>query len=182
MSEEVQKKRWYVVQAFSGYEGRVQKTLIEHIKLNEMEDYFGEILVPTEEVVEMRAGQKRKSERKFFPGYVLVEMVMNDQSWHLVKSIDRVMGFIGGTAERPAPISPKEVDRIMSRLQESHDSPRPRTMFEVGQIVRVTDGPFADFNGTVEGVDYEKSRLKVSVSIFGRATPVELEFSQVEKD
>jgi transcriptional antiterminator NusG len=182
MSEEVQKKRWYVVQAFSGYEGRVQKTLIEHIKLNGMEDYFGEILVPTEEVVEMRAGQKRKSERKFFPGYVLVEMAMNDQSWHLVKSIDRVMGFIGGTAERPAPISTKEVERIMSRLQESHDSPRPRTMFEVGQIVRVTDGPFADFNGTVEGVDYEKSRLKVSVSIFGRATPVELEFSQVEKD
>jgi transcriptional antiterminator NusG len=130
----------------------------------------------------MRAGQKRKSERKFFPGYVLVEMAMNDQSWHLVKSTDRVMGFIGGTAERPAPISQKEVDRIMSRLQESHDSPRPRTMFEVGQIVRVTDGPFSDFNGTVEEVDYEKSRLKVSVSIFGRATPVELEFSQVEKD
>ena len=182
MSEEVQKKRWYVVQAFSAYEGRVQKTLIEHIKLNEMEDYFGEILVPTEEVVEMRAGQKRKSERKFFPGYVLVEMVMNDQSWHLVKSIDRVMGFIGGTKERPAPISPKEVDNIMSRLQESHDSPRPRTMFEVGQIVRVIAGPFADFNGTVEEVDYDKSRLKVSVSIFGRATPVDLEFSQVEKD
>jgi transcriptional antiterminator NusG len=182
MSEEVQKKRWYVVQAFSGYEGRVQKTLIEHIKLNGMEEYFGEILVPTEEVVEMRSGQKRKSERKFFPGYVLVEMAMNDQSWHLVKSIDRVMGFIGGTAERPAPISQKEVDRIMSRLQESHDSPRPRTLFEVGQIVRVTDGPFSDFNGTVEEVDYDKSRLKVSVSIFGRATPVELEFSQVEKD
>ena len=182
MSEEVQKKRWYVVQAFSGYEGRVQKTLIEHIKLNGMEEYFGDILVPTEEVVEMRAGQKRKSERKFFPGYVLVEMAMNDQSWHLVKNTDRVMGFIGGTAERPAPISAKEVDRIMSRLQESHESPRPRTLFEVGQIIRVTDGPFADFNGTVEDVDYEKSRLKVSVSIFGRATPVELEFSQVEKD
>ena len=147
-----------------------------------MEDYFGDILVPTEEVVEMRAGQKRKSERKFFPGYVLVEMAMNDQSWHLVKSIDRVMGFIGGTAERPAPISQKEVNNIMSRLQESHESPRPRTMFEAGQIVRVIDGPFSDFNGTVEEVDYEKSRLKVSVSIFGRATPVELEFSQVEKD
>jgi len=172
MSEEVQKKRWYVVQAFSGYEGRVQKTLIEHIKLNEME----------EEVVEMRAGQKRKSERKFFPGYVLVEMAMNDQSWHLVKSIDRVMGFIGGTAERPAPISQKEVDNILNRLQESHDSPRPRTLFEAGQVVRVIEGPFADFNGTVESVDYEKSRLKVSVSIFGRATPVDLEFSQVEKD
>lgn len=182
MSEAVQKKRWYVVQAFSGYEGRVQKTLIEHIKLSGMEEYFGDILVPTEEVVEVRAGQKRKSERKFFPGYVLVEMAMNDQSWHLVKDTDRVMGFIGGTAERPAPISQKEVDNIMNRLQESHESPRPRTLFEVGQIVRVTDGPFADFNGTVEEVDYDKSRLKVSVSIFGRATPVELEFSQVEKD
>jgi transcriptional antiterminator NusG len=182
MSEELQKKRWYVVQAFSGYEGRVQKTLTEYIKLNAMEDYFGEILVPTEEVVEMRAGQKRKSERKFFPGYVLVEMAMNDDSWHLVKSIDRVMGFIGGSKERPAPISQKEVDNILNRLQESHDSPRPRTLFEAGQIVRVTEGPFVDFTGTVEKVDYEKSRLKVSVSIFGRATPVDLDFSQVEKD
>ncbi|MEG3755768.1 transcription termination/antitermination protein NusG [Psychromonas sp. B3M02] len=182
MTEEVQKKRWYVVQAFSGYEGRVQKTLLEHIRLNEMEEHFGQILVPTEEVVEMRAGQKRKSERKFFPGYVLVEMAMNDDSWHLVKSIDRVMGFIGGTAERPAPISKKEVDNILNRLQESHDTPRPRTLFEAGEVVRVTDGPFADFSGTVEEVDYDKSRLKVSVSIFGRATPVELEFSQVEKN
>lgn len=182
MSEEVQKKRWYVVQAFSGFEGRVQKTLIEHIKLNGMEEHFGEILVPTEEVVEMRAGQKRKSERKFFPGYVLVEMAMNDASWHLVKNTDRVMGFIGGTKERPAPISQKEVDNIMNRLKESVDSPRPRTLFEAGQIVRVIDGPFADFSGTVEEVDYDKSRLKVSVSIFGRATPVDLEFSQVEKD
>jgi len=182
MTEEVKKMRWYVVQAFSGYEGRVQKTLIEHIRLNEMEEYFGQILVPTEEVVEMRAGQKRKSERKFFPGYVLVEMVMNDDSWHLVKSTDRVMGFIGGTAERPAPISKKEVDNILNRLQQSHDAPRPRTLFEAGEVVRVTDGPFADFSGTVEEVDYDKSRLKVSVSIFGRATPVDLEFSQVAKD
>jgi len=182
MTVDVQEKKWYVVQAFSGYENRVQKTLLEHIKLNAMEKDFGEILVPTEEVVEMRGGQKRKSERKFFPGYVLVEMAMNDASWHLVKNIHRVLRFIGGTKERPAPITKDEVDNIMNRLQISHDSPRPRTLFEPGQIVRVIDGPFIDFSGTVEHVDYEKNRLKVSVSIFGRATPVDLEFSQVEKD
>ncbi|GAB2684121.1 transcription termination/antitermination protein NusG [Aliiglaciecola sp. 3_MG-2023] len=174
-------KKWYVVQAFSGYEGRVQKTLIEHIKMNGMEDYFGEILVPTEEVVEMRAGQKRKSERKFFPGYVLVEMEMNEESWHLVKSVPRVLGFIGGTSDRPMPISKKEADAILNRLEESVDKPKPKTLFEPGEVVRVTDGPFADFNGVVEEVDYEKSRLKVSVLIFGRSTPVELEFGQVEK-
>jgi len=175
------KKRWYVVQAFSGYEGRVAQSLREHIKMNGMEDKFGEVLVPTEEVVEMRAGQRRKSERKFFPGYVLVEMAMDEESWHLVKSIPRVLGFIGGTAERPAPISQKEADTILNRLNESVDKPRPKTMFEPGELVRVNDGPFADFNGTVESVDYDKSRLTVSVSIFGRATPVELEFGQVEK-
>ncbi|MEP4891390.1 MAG: transcription termination/antitermination protein NusG [Aliiglaciecola sp.] len=174
-------KKWYVVQAFSGYEGRVQKTLVEHIKMNGMEDYFGEILVPTEEVVEMRAGQKRKSERKFFPGYVLVEMEMNEESWHLVKSVPRVLGFIGGTSDRPMPISKKEADAILNRLEESVDKPKPKTLFEPGEVVRVTDGPFADFNGVVEEVDYEKSRLKVSVLIFGRSTPVELEFGQVEK-
>ena len=179
MSEGV--KRWYVVQAFSQYEGRVKKTLEEHIKMHGMEDYFGEILVPTEEVVEMRAGQKRKSERKFFPGYVLVEMEMNDDSWHLVKSIPRVLGFIGGTSDRPAPISKREADAILNRLEESVDKPKPKTLFEPGEVVRVTDGPFADFNGVVEEVDYEKSRLKVSVLIFGRSTPVELEFGQVEK-
>ena len=175
------KKRWYVVQAFSGYEGRVSQSLKEYIKLNGMEDKFGEVLVPTEEIVEMRAGQRRKSERKFFPGYVLVEMTMDEESWHLVKSIPRVLGFIGGTAERPAPISQREVDTILNRLNESVDKPKPKTMFEPGELVRVNDGPFADFNGTVESVDYDKSRLTVSVSIFGRATPVELEFSQVEK-
>lgn len=175
------KKRWYVVQAFSGYEGRVSQSLREYIKLNGMEDKFGEVLVPTEEIVEMRAGQRRKSERKFFPGYVLVEMAMDEESWHLVKSIPRVLGFIGGTAERPAPISQREVDTILNRLNESVDKPKPKTMFEPGELVRVNDGPFADFNGTVESVDYDKSRLTVSVSIFGRATPVELEFSQVEK-
>ncbi|CAM2986811.1 transcription termination/antitermination protein NusG [Moritella viscosa] len=179
MSE--QKMRWYVVQAFSGFEGRVQKTLLEHIKIHEMEEYFGEILVPTEEVVEMRAGQRRKSERKFFPGYVLVQMVMNDESWHLVSSLPRVLGFIGGTKERPAPITQKEADRILNRLQDAIDKPRPKTLFEVGEVVRVSDGPFADFNGVVEEVDYEKSRLKVSVLIFGRSTPVELDFGQVEK-
>ncbi|MBL1378952.1 transcription termination/antitermination protein NusG [Zobellella iuensis] len=179
MSE--QRMRWYVVQAFSGYEGRVAKSLREHIKMHGMEDQFGEVLVPTEEVVEMRAGQKRKSERKFFPGYVLVQMQMNDGTWHLVRSIPRVMGFIGGTPERPAPISDKEADAILNRLQDAVDKPKPKTLFEPGEVVRVTEGPFADFNGVVEEVDYEKSRVKVSVLIFGRSTPVELEFGQVEK-
>ncbi|MGI2261630.1 transcription termination/antitermination protein NusG [Shewanella sp. GXUN23E] len=175
------KKRWYVVQAFSGYEGRVCKSLIEHIKMHGMEHHFGEVLVPTEEVVEMRAGQRRKSERKFFPGYVLVQMEMNDESWHLVKSIPRVMGFIGGTSDRPAPISDREAEAILQRLQETTESPTHRVMFEPGEVVRVTEGPFADFNGTVEEVDYDKSRVKVSVMIFGRSTPVELDFNQVEK-
>ena len=175
------KKRWYVVQAFSGYEGRVCKSLIEYIKMHGMEQYFGEVLVPTEEVIEMRAGQRRKSERKFFPGYVLVQMEMNDDSWHLVKSIPRVLGFIGGTSDRPAPISDKEADAILRRLQETTASPTHRTIFEPGEVVRVCDGPFADFNGTVEEVDYDKSRVKVSVMIFGRSTPVELDFNQVEK-
>ncbi|ROQ18773.1 transcription termination/antitermination protein NusG [Gallaecimonas pentaromativorans] len=179
MSE--QKKRWYVVQAFSGFESRVAQSLREHIKMHGMEEHFGEVLVPTEEVVEMRAGQKRKSERKFFPGYVLVHMVMNDESWHLVRSIPRVMGFIGGTSDRPAPISDKEADAILNRLQEAVDKPRHKTLFEPGEVVRVNDGPFADFNGVVEEVDYEKSRVKVSVMIFGRSTPVELDFGQVEK-
>ena len=179
MSE--QRMRWYVVQAFSGYEGRVAKSLKEHIKMHGMEDKFGEVLVPTEEVIEMRAGQKRKSERKFFPGYVLVQMLMDETSWHLVRSVPRVMGFIGGTSDRPAPISDKEAGAILNRLQESVDKPRPKTLFEPGEVVRVSDGPFADFQGVVEEVDYEKNRLKVSVLIFGRSTPVELEFGQVEK-
>ena len=175
-------KKWYVVQAFSGYEGRVQKTLLEHIKMHEMEDSFGEILVPTESVVEMRDGKKRKSERKFYPGYVLVEMDMNDESWHLVKSTPRVMGFIGGTPDKPAPISDAEATAILSRVESGADKPKPKTLFEPGEVVRVIDGPFADFNGVVEEVDYEKSRVKVAVLIFGRSTPVDLEFSQVEKD
>lgn len=175
------KLRWYVVQAFSGYEARVQKTLIEHIEIHGLQDKFGQILVPTEEVVEMRAGQKRKSARKFFPGYVLVEMAMDEEAWHLVKSVPRVLGFIGGTTERPAPITQKEADRILQRLEDSTDKPKPKTLFEIGEVVRVNDGPFADFNGVVEELDYEKNRIKVSVLIFGRSTPVDLEFGQVEK-
>jgi len=173
--------KWYVVQAYSGYEGKVKGFIEDRVKQFELEEKFGQILVPTEEVVEMRDGQKRKSARKFFPGYVLVEMDMADDSWHLVRDTPRVLGFIGGTREVPAPISQKEADQILNRLEESTDKPRPRTLFEVGEAVRVTDGPFADFNATVESVAYEKSRLSVSVMIFGRATPVELDFSQVEK-
>ena len=174
-------KRWYVVQAFSGYEQRVKKTLAENIKIHGMEDLFGEVLVPTEEVVEMRAGQKRRSERKFFPGYVLVQMVMEEQTWHLVKSVPRVLGFIGGTSDRPAPITQREADAILNRLQDSVDKPKPKTLFEPGEMVRVIDGPFADFSGVVEAVDYEKSRVSVAVLIFGRSTPVELDFGEVEK-
>ena len=174
-------KRWYVVHAYSGYEKQVMRSLIERVKLHGMEDLFGEILVPTEEVVEIRNGQKRKSERKFFPGYVLVQMEMNEDSWHLIKDTPRVMGFIGGTADKPAPITEKEADAILQRVQEGVEKPRPKTLFEPGEMVRVIDGPFADFNGVVEEVNYEKSRLHVAVMIFGRSTPVELEFSQVEK-
>ena len=176
------KFRWYVVQAFSGYEKRVKLTIEEHIKQEGLEHLFEEVLVPTEEVVEMRSGQKRRSERKFFPGYVLVKMAMTDDSWHLVKGTERVMGFIGGTKERPAPISLREADKILNRLEENADSPKQATMFEPGEVVRVIDGPFADFNGVVEEVDYDKCRVKVSVLIFGRSTPVELEFGQVETD
>jgi transcriptional antiterminator NusG len=174
------KLRWYVVQAFSGYEARVQKTLLEHIEIHSLQEKFGEILVPTEEIVEMRAGQKRKSSRKFFPGYVLVQMEMDVDAWHLVKSVPRVLGFIGGTSDRPAPITQKEADRILQRLEDT-DKPKPKTLFEPGEVVRVIDGPFADFTGVVEELDYEKNRIKVSVLIFGRSTPVDLEFGQVEK-
>ncbi len=174
-------KKWYVVHAYSGYEKHVVRSLHERIKINSLEDKFGEILVPTEDVVEMRAGQKRKSERKFFPGYVLVQMEMDETAWHLVKNTPKVMGFIGGTADKPAPISDKEADTILQQIQAGVDKPKPRTLFEPGEVVRVTEGPFADFNGVVEEVNYEKSRLQVAVTIFGRSTPVELEFGQVEK-
>jgi len=173
--------RWYVVQAYSGFEQQVKRSLEERIRRFSMDDQFGQILVPTEEVVEMREGQKRKSDRKFFPGYVLVQMDMNDDTWHLVKEAPKVLGFIGGTSDKPAPISQKEADSILQRVQEGVDKPRPKVLFEPGEIVRITDGPFNDFNGVVEEVDYEKSRLRVAVLIFGRSTPVELEFHQIEK-
>jgi transcription termination/antitermination protein NusG len=174
-------KRWYVVHAYSGFEKSVQRALIERITRASMQDKFGQILVPVEEVVEMRGGQKAVSERKFFPGYVLVEMDMDEDSWHLVKSTPKVTGFVGGSANKPTPISEKEVEKIMQQMQEGVEKPRPKVLFEVGELVRVKEGPFTDFNGSVESVNYDKSRLHVSVTIFGRATPVELEFSQVEK-
>ena len=174
-------KRWYVVHAYSGYEKKVAAALKERIELMGMQEKFGEILVPTEEVVEMRNGQKRKSERKFFPGYVLVQMEMNEGTWHLVKDTSRVLGFIGGTADKPAPITDREAEAILRRVADGSDKPKPKTLFEPGEVVRVTDGPFADFNGVVEEVNYEKSRVQVAVLIFGRPTPVELEFGQVEK-
>ena len=173
--------RWYVVHAYSGFEAHVQRALNERIELAGAQDHFGEILVPTEEVVEMRGGQQRKSERKFFPGYVLVQMELTDETWHLVKEVPRVLGFIGGTANKPAPISDSEAETILNRVQEGVEKPQPKVLFEAGEVVRITEGPFNDFNGVVEEVDYDKSRLRVEVSIFGRSTPVDLEFSQVEK-
>ena len=174
-------KRWYVVHAYSGFEKTVQRTLLERIERYGMQDMFGQILVPVEEVVEMKGGQKSISERKFFPGYVLVEMDMNDETWHLIKDTPKVTGFVGGTPMKPTPISTKEVDAILHQIQEGVEKPRPKILFEVGESVRVIDGPFNDFNGSVEEVNYDKSKLRVSVLIFGRATPVELDFSQVEK-
>jgi transcriptional antiterminator NusG len=174
-------KRWYVVHVYSGYEQQAVRSLQERIRHSGMEEKFGDILVPTEEVVEMRAGQKRKSDRKFFPGYVLIQMAMDEDTWHLVKEVPKVMGFIGGTSDRPAPISDKEAQQIMDRIQEGVERPKPKVLFEPGEVVRVTDGPFTDFSGVVEEVNYEKSRLRVAVTIFGRSTPVELEFGQVEK-
>jgi transcriptional antiterminator NusG len=173
--------RWYVVHAYSGFENQVKRSLEERVKRGGMQDLFGQILVPTEEVIEMREGQKRKSDRKFFPGYVLVQMELNDETWHLVKDVPKVMGFIGGTADRPAPISDREAQAILARVQEGAEKPRPKVLFEPGEVVRIVDGPFNDFNGVVEEVDYEKNRLRVAVLIFGRSTPVELEFGQVEK-
>ncbi len=175
------KKRWYVVHAYSGMEKSVQRALQERIERAGMQSQFGRILVPTEEVVEIKGGHKSVTERRFFPGYVLVEMEMTDETWHLVKNTNKVTGFVGGARNRPVPISEKEVEKIMSQMQEGVEKPRPKTLFEVGEMVRVKDGPFTDFNGSVDEVNYEKSRLRVSVTIFGRATPVELEFGQVEK-
>src|SRR5215471_877913 len=183
-------KRWYVVHAYSGFEHQVERTLKERIARANMQEKFGEVLVPTVEVIEMRRGQKRRSERKFFAGYVVVQIEtsqdgkgpkIDDESWHLSKETPKVMGFIGGTADRPLPIKDSEADAILQRVQEGVEKPKPKVLFEPGEMVRVTDGPFNDFNGVVEEVNYEKSRLRVAVLIFGRSTPVELEFGQVEK-
>jgi transcriptional antiterminator NusG len=173
--------QWYVVHAYSNFEHKVKESLIERVRSAGLQERFGEILVPTEEVVEMREGQRRKSERKFFPGYVLVQMEMDDETWHLVKEVPKVLGFIGGSSDRPAPITDKEAQAILNRVQEGVDKPRPKVLFEPGEVVRVTDGPFNDFSGVVENVNYEKSKVRVAVQILGRSTPVELDFSQVEK-
>ena len=173
--------RWYVVHAYSNFESKVKQALEERIKRKGLEKYFGKILVPAEEIVEMRMGQQRKSERKFFPGYVLVQMELNDETWHLVRDVPRVLGFIGGTSDRPAPISDQEAMAILNRVEEGVNKPRPKILFEVGEVVRIIDGPFKDFNGVVEEVNYEKSKLRISVLIFGRSTSVELDFGQVEK-
>ena len=173
--------RWYVVHAYSNFENKVKQSLEERIKRDGLDQYFGKILVPAEEIVEMRMGQQRKSERKFFPGYVLVQMELTDETWHLVKDVPRVLGFIGGTSDRPAPISEKEAMSILNRVEEGVNKPRPKVLFEVGEVIRVINGPFKDFNGVVEEVNYEKNKLKISVLIFGRSTSVELGFGQVEK-
>jgi len=174
-------QRWYVVHAYSGFESYVKKVLESRIAASPHKDKFGDIMVPTEEVVEMREGSRRKSERKFFPGYVLVQMEMDSDTWHMVKEVPKVLGFIGGTSDKPAPITEAEADAILNRVEEGVDRPRPKVLFEVGEVVRVNDGPFNDFNGVVEEVNYEKSKMLVSVQIFGRSTPVELTFGQVEK-
>lgn len=173
--------RWYVIHAYSNFENKVKRSLEERVKRDGLEHKFGKIIVPTEEVVEMREGQKRKSERKFFPGYVLVQMEMDDETWHMVKEVPKVLGFIGGTSDKPAPITDAEADSILHRVEEGVDKPRPKVLFEPGEVVRVTDGPFNDFNGVVEQVNYEKNKLRVAVQILGRSTPVELDFGQVEK-
>lgn len=174
-------KRWYVLHVYSGFEQQALRSLKERISRSPLAECFGDVLLPTEEVVEMKAGQKRKSDRKFFPGYLLIQMEMSDDTWHLVNEVPKVMGFIGGTSDRPAPITDKEAQRIIDRIQEGVEKPKPKILFEPGEVVRVIDGPFMDFSGVVEEVNYEKSRLRVAVTIFGRSTPVELEFGQVEK-
>ena len=173
--------RWYVVHAYSGMEKAVERNLMERIERGGMQAKFGRILVPTEEVVELKNGKKAVSQRRFFPGYVLVEMLMDDESWHLVKHTSKVTGFVGGAKNRPSPISEAEVMKIVNQMQEGIEKPKPKVEWVVGELVRVKDGPFTDFNGAVEDVNYEKSKVRVSVTIFGRATPVELDFAQVEK-
>ena len=174
-------KRWYVVHAYSGMEKAVERNLRERIDRSELQSKFGRILVPMEEVVELKNGKKSVSERRFFPGYVLVEMEMDDLTWHLVKHTSKVTGFVGGAKNRPSPISEAEVMKIVTQMQEGVEKPRPKVQWEVGETVRIKEGPFTDFNGAVEDVNYDKSKVRVSVTIFGRATPVELDFAQVEK-
>jgi transcriptional antiterminator NusG len=174
-------KRWYVVHAYSGMEKSVAKTLQERVDRAGLQSMFGRIMVPTEEVVEVKGGKRAITERRLYSGYVLVEMDMTDEAWHLVKSTPKVTGFLGGKANKPSPLPQKEVDEILLRMQEGYEKPRPKVLFEVGEMVRVKDGPFTDFNGNVEEVNYDKSRVRVSVTIFGRSTPVDLEFGQVEK-
>jgi len=173
--------KWYVIHAYSNYENKVRQALEERIEREGLQDHFGKIIVPTEEVVEMRTGQQRKSERKFFPGYVLVQMELSDVTWHMVRDVPRVLGFIGGTADKPAAITDAEAELILDRVEDGINKPKPKVLFEVGEVLRVVDGPFKDFDGVVEEVNYEKSRLTVTVMIFGRSTPVDLEFTQVEK-
>ena len=172
---------WYVVQAYSGYEMKVRDALIERINLAGLKEKFGEILVPTEQVVELKSGEKKKTERKFFPGYIIIEMDMDDDTWQLVKHTPRITTFVGGTKEKPMPISKQEVNKIINRIEVGEEAPRPKTLFEPGEVVRVCDGPFNDFSGVVEEVDYENSQVKVSVQILGRSTPVQLDFIQIEK-
>ncbi len=173
--------RWYVVHAYSGMEKAVERNILERVSNAGMESRFGRTLVPTEEVVELKNGQRRTTERKFFPGYVLVEMAMDDETWHLVKNTSKVTGFVGGARNRPAPISEADVQKIVDQMKDGTEKPRHKVEFIVGEYIRVKEGPFTDFNGTVEDVNYDKNKLRVSVTIFGRSTPVELEFSQVEK-
>lgn len=174
-------KKWYVVHAHSGFEKSVKRRLLERIEQHNLTDKFGEILVPTEVVIEMKSGQKNVSERKFFPGYLLVEMELDDETWHLVRKTNKVSGFVGGTPTKPAPIPPAEVEKILEQLKEGAEKPRPKVLYEAGETVRIKEGPFLDFTGLLDSVDYERSKVSVSVMIFGRATPVELDFAQVEK-
>ena len=175
------KMEWYAVQTYSGYESSVKKSLEERVQRNKLGDCFGEIMIPQETVIEMRAGKKCQVERRFFPGYVLIEMIMDERTWHLVNGVPRVVGFIGSSPSKPTPVPDKEVKSIISRIKEDASKPKPKILYEVGEVIRVTGGPFNDFNGVVEEVDYEKNRLQVSVQIFGRSTPVEITFNQVEK-
>lgn len=176
------KKQWYVLQTLSGFENKVAKLIEEKIESKKLDHLFEKIMIPSEEIIEIKDGQRKKSEHKFFPGYILIKMIMNGISWHIIRNLPKVLGFIGGSSEKPLPISEIEVKKILNKLKKTENKPRPKTMFEPGEIIRVNHGPFSDFNGTVEEIDYEKNRLKVSVSIFGRSTPIELDFSQVEKN